>query len=121
MVSQLIVEDETGQKWVLDPTDPVYELVEGLPVAFIKIPRALLVELHESQTENTSILDQKDVLNDNKVGEVIKTQVYNHLTKNVRNPNNPTRRLPSEFLLHVEGRDEGTVQPPTSTGDITSS
>mgnify|MGYP003659587333 FL=1 len=106
MVSQLIVEDETGQKWVIDPTDPVYELIDGLPVAFIKVPRALLVELHESQTENTSILDQKDVLNDSKVGDVIKTQVYNHLTKNVRNTNTPTRRLPSEFLLHVEGRVE---------------
>jgi len=113
MVSQLIVEDETGQRWVIDPTDSMYESLSDLPDSLIKVPRSLLVDGFESSTMNTALLDQKDVLNDDKIGEVIKTHVYNYLLKNGKETNK--RRLPSQFLLHVEGRVEGNIQPSTPT------
>jgi len=113
MVSQLIVEDETGQRWVVDPTDSMYESLSDLPDSLIKVPRSLLVDGYDSPTMNTALLDQKDVLNDDKIGEVIKTHVYNHLLKNGKETNK--RKLPSEFLLYVEGRVEGRIQPSTPT------
>jgi hypothetical protein len=113
MVSQLIVEDETEQRWVIDPTDSMYESLSKLPDSLIKVPRSLLVDGFESPTINTALLDQKDVLNDDKIGEVIKTHVYNYLLKNGKENNK--RRLPSQFLLHVEGRVEGNIQPSTPT------
>ena len=103
MVSQLIIEDETGQRSVIDPTDSMYKALSDLPDSLIKVPRSLLVDGYYSPTMNTALLDQKDVLDDNKIGEVIKTHVYNHLLKNGKENNK--RQLPSQFLLHVEGRD----------------
>ena len=103
MVSHLIIVDQTGQRWVIDPTDSMYKALSDLPDSLIKVPRSLLVDGYDSPTMNTALLDQKDVLDDNKIGEVIKTHVYNHLLKNGKENNK--RQLPSQFLLHVEGRD----------------
>ena len=49
MVSQLIVEDETGQKWVIDPTDSMYESLASLPDSLIKVPSYLLMGLKALQ------------------------------------------------------------------------